>query len=131
MTPEAEALRIEEIDRTWIAAFNARDVDTIVSLYTDDVIVMPPGEPTLHGREAVRRWLEAFFERHTARQSLVNDEVVVAGAWAWMRGHFTLLIEPLDGSGERRQKGKHLVIWRRQGDGSWMAARDIWNLDAP
>jgi uncharacterized protein (TIGR02246 family) len=131
MTPEAEARRIEEIDRRWIAAFNAGDVETVVSLYTDDVIVMPPGEPTLHGRGAVRRWLEAFFEGHTARQSLVNDEVVVAGEWAWMRGHFTLAIEPRDGSGERRHQGKHLVIWRRQESGGWRAARDIWNLDAP
>jgi len=131
MNPEAEALRIEEIDRAWIAAFNAGDVDAVVSLYTDDVVVMPPGEPSLRGRDAVRRWMAAFFERHTARQGLVNDEVVVAGEWAWMRGHFDLAVTARDGSGERRHRGKHLVIWRRQEDGGWRAARDIWNLDAP
>ena len=131
MTPDAEARVVEEIDRRWIAAFNAGDVDTVVSLYTDDVVVMPPSEPSLHGREAVRQWLEAFFENHTARQSLINDEVVVIGDWAWMRGHFTLVIERRDAPGEVRHEGKHLVIWRRQEDGSWMAARDIWNLDAP
>jgi uncharacterized protein (TIGR02246 family) len=131
MTPDAEARVVEAIDRRWIAAFNAGDVDTVVSLYTDDVVVMPPAEPSLHGREAVRQWLGAFFESHTARQSLTNDEVVVTGDWAWMRGHFTLVIERRDVPGEIRHEGKHLVIWRRQEDGSWMAARDIWNLDAP
>jgi uncharacterized protein (TIGR02246 family) len=131
MSPDTEAQRIEAIDREWIAAFNAGDVDTVVSLYTEDVVVMPPGEPALHGRSAVISWLQTFFEHHTARQSLVNDEVVVAGEWAWMRGHFDLAIVPRDGSGERRHRGKHLVIWRRRRDGGWKAARDIWNLDAP
>jgi uncharacterized protein (TIGR02246 family) len=131
MTLETEARRIEEADRRWIAAFNVGDLDAVVSLYTDDVVVMPPGEPSLHGREAVRRWLRTFFERHAANQRLVNDEIVVAGDWAWMRGHFTLVIERRDVPGALRHDGKHVVIWHRGDDGSWMAARDIWNLDAP
>jgi len=131
MRHEAEARAIEEVDRRWIAAFNARDVDAIVSLYSENVVVMPPGEPSLHGRDAVRQWLESFFEGHTAHQELVNDEVVVAGPWAWMRGHFTLVIEQRDAPGEIRRQGKHLVIWRRGDDGGWLAARDIWNLDHP
>jgi uncharacterized protein (TIGR02246 family) len=131
MTSSSEARLITEIDRRWIAAFNAGDVETIVSLYAHDVVVMPPGEPSLHGRDAVRRWLESFFESYTARQHLVNDEIVVAGPWAWMRGHFTLVVERKDAPGKTRQLGKHLVIWRREGEGAWLAARDIWNLDLP
>ena len=126
-----QARRVQEADERWIAAFNRGDVDAVVALYAPDVVVMPPGEPSLRGRETVRRWLSEFFDRHTARQSLVNDEIVVAGDWAWMRGHFSLLVAARDGTGELRRHGKHLVIWRRQDDGSWRAARDLWNYDAP
>ena len=72
-----------------------------------------------------------FFETYSARQTLVNDEVVVAGDWAWMRGHFTTELTPRSGEPTRRESGKHLVIWRRDPDGAWRAARDIWNTDDP
>lgn len=128
---ESEERILLEIDRRWIDAFNAGDVDTLVSIYAPDVIVMPPSEAMIEGREAVREWIEAFFARNTAGQQLVNDEVVVAGGWAFMRGHFTLVVTPRAGGEPVRQRGKHLLIWRRQPDGAWKVARDIWNLDAP
>ena len=120
-----------EADERWIEAFNAADVETLVSLYTNDVIVMPPGEASFQGRDRVRAWMRTFFARHTARQTLVNDEVMVAGEWAWMRGHFTTELTPRSGGPTRTESGKHLVIWRRESDGQWRAARDIWNGSDP
>ncbi len=73
--PDLRAL--VEADERWVHAFNAGDVDTLVSLYTYDVVIMPPSEPSIHGRDAARAWMVAFFERNTARQDLVNEEVIV------------------------------------------------------
>ena len=128
-TSDAAVRAVLEADERWIEAFNRGDVETIVSLYTEDVVVMPPGEPSFQGRERVRKWMTALFERNTVAQSLANDEVVVSGDWAWMRGHFTTEITPRSGGVTVRRDGKHLVIWRREPDGAWRAARDIWNTD--
>jgi ketosteroid isomerase-like protein len=27
--------------------------------------------------------------------------------------------------------GKYVTVYRREGDGSWVMAQDIWNSDAP
>ncbi|MDX1387933.1 MAG: SgcJ/EcaC family oxidoreductase [Acidobacteriota bacterium] len=118
-----------EADERWIEAFNRGDVDTIASLYTEDVVVMPPGAPGFEGRDRVREWMAELFERHVVHQRLLNDEVVVTGDWAWMRGHFTTEITPRAGGATVTEQGKHLVIWRREPDGAWRAARDIWNTD--
>jgi uncharacterized protein (TIGR02246 family) len=128
--PDIDSRVILETDHRWLEAFNRADVETLTAIYDPDVVVMPPGEPSLEGREAVRAWLEAFFKGHTARQTLVHDEIVVAGAWAFLRGRFDLTVAPRDGGEPSHQHGKHLVIWRRDPRGRWLAARDIWNLEA-
>ena len=124
---DADALAILRADERWIEAFNAGDVETLAALYDPAAIVMPPERAELRGRAEIRAWLADFFADNAARQSLVNDEVVVAGDWAFLRGHFRIEITARDGR-EESWRGKHLVIWKRQPDGSWKAARDIWNM---
>jgi len=124
----AQARAILAADERWIEAFNRADVDALVALYAPDVVVMPPDRPDLHGRAAVADWLREFFAEQRATQTLVNDEVVVAGDWAFLRGHFELTIAAREGGRPARVRGKHLVVWRRDSGGAWLAARDLWNL---
>lgn len=114
-------------EERWLAAFNSTDVDSLVGLYAGDAILMPEGEPIVAGSDAIRAWFEDSFARAVTRQTIHNDEIVVTGDWAYMRGRWTLTTMLRDGGEARRLKGKHLVIWQRQGDGSWKVARDIWN----
>ena len=125
---EADAQLILDADERWIEAFNAGDLESLVSLYDPEAIVMPPGRAELRGRGEIRAWLAEFFAANSAQQSLVNAEVDISGDWAFLRGHFRIEITARDGS-ERSRCGKHLVIWKRRPDGSWNAARDIWNMD--
>jgi ketosteroid isomerase-like protein len=61
-TSEANA----KLGRTWLAAFNARDVSGLVSLYADDATHSSPKIRALHpqtggkllGRAAIRAWWE-------------------------------------------------------------------------
>ena len=54
----------EEIARAWLAAFNAYDVDALVSLYAEDATHTSPKIRTLHpetggmlvGRESMAKW---------------------------------------------------------------------------
>jgi len=121
---------ILELDEAWIDAFNDANLDRMVALYAPDAIVMPPGEEELHGRARIRDWLARFFDRHTAEQHLVNDEVQVMGDWAFIRGHFQLTVRERCHGTEQVQRGKHLVLWRRDAGAGWLAARDIWNLSS-
>jgi uncharacterized protein (TIGR02246 family) len=125
-----ESAAVAAADERWLAAFHRRDVAGLVELYTEDVVLLPDGEPAIVGRPAARAAHEAFFERWEARQEIDNTEIVVAGDWAFMRGSWLLTLEPRAGGDETRVRGKHLVIWRRQPDGAWKVARDIWNADA-
>jgi uncharacterized protein (TIGR02246 family) len=119
---------VEQAEADWIKAFNRADVDAMLALYTRDVVLMPPGEPSLHGRRAVGKWIRAFFKLHRAKQVVENDEVQVHGTFAWLRGRFEIEIVQHRGGPFETVRGQHLVIWRLEKDGAWRAARDIWNL---
>jgi hypothetical protein len=44
---------------TWIAAYNAGDVEKIVALYSDDAVLMPPHAAVARGHDGIRAFLTA------------------------------------------------------------------------
>lgn len=72
---------IAEFERDWIDAWNAHDLNRILSHYRDDVRFVSPlaaraGTPegTLHGRDALR----AYFERGLATYPRLHFEPIAA-----------------------------------------------------
>lgn len=122
-----EARRVLEADERWVRAFNREDTQTLVAIYAPDVVLMPPDGPDLHGRPAVAAWLREFFRAWSASQTLWTAEVRAEGGWAYLRGSFELTRTSRATGTTSRTPGKHLVVWRRTPDGTWLAARDIWS----
>jgi uncharacterized protein (TIGR02246 family) len=126
--------------RQAINAANARFVEAvkrgdtttaIVENYTDDAIVMAPGTEAWRGREAVRKGFAGMTVAAPVKQfSLKTDDVIVAGDLAVESGTYEMTVQPRGGR-EAKDKGKYVVVWRRQGDGSWKIVRDAFNSDMP
>jgi len=53
-TREADVKAIKADGEQWQKDFAAKDADKLVSHYTDDVVVMNPGQPAIKGKEAAR-----------------------------------------------------------------------------
>ena len=52
---EKERAAILQTDKEWLAAaLEGRDLGRIVSFWTDDAIVFPPGSAAVVGKEAIR-----------------------------------------------------------------------------
>ena len=126
---EADVAAIQALTEEWSAAFNAGDVARIVALYTDDAIRMPPGAPTYTGIEAIEQVWSGIFEQYSGNLAWPTEEIVVAGNWGFHRGTYTATLTPLAAGEVEKQDGKVLVICRKQADGSWKLAREIWNYN--
>jgi uncharacterized protein (TIGR02246 family) len=119
MTSDERAIRTM-VD-TWMAASNAGDVSTVLSLMADDVIFMVPGKEPF-GKEAFRKSSESMKGvRLNARSEI--QEMQVLGDWAYLRNHIDLTITPEDGPPVRRT-GFTLTILRKEPDGRWLLTRD-------
>jgi ketosteroid isomerase-like protein len=53
----------------------------------------------------------------------------VAGEYAFERARYQATIIPKNGGATITESGKHIVVYRRQADGSWKVLWEIWNSD--
>lgn len=111
----------------WKDGFLNQDYDGMAAFYTEDTVVMPPNQPTVRGRSAVRDWMASF--PRVTRADFVIDEVEGIGDRAFVRGRYSMTLEPEGAPGPVHDTGKYIEIREKQPDGSWLLARDIFNSD--
>lgn len=112
-------------------AFNRGDLDAAVEFYTDDATFLHPNVEIVSGKHAIKE----FFEAGRAFLGLkrLNFEILESdynGNLAYERGIIQIDMEP-EGGQPIVDKGKYVVVMKRQADGSWKVAVDIWNSDLP
>ncbi len=107
----------------------SKDWAAHIAMHTEDAVVMPPNMPLIQGREAIQAWNEA--SPPITAFNLTCVEIDGRGGLAYVRGVYTLTMEP-EGVPEPIQvTGKFLDILQKQEDGSWLIAVDIFNSDLP
>jgi uncharacterized protein (TIGR02246 family) len=125
---QADATRaVEDIWKEYSASLNAGDLERWLALWTDDGIQMPPGEPAVAGKERIRTRNGGFLDQFKFDMGITNEEVRVAGDWAFARGTYEASLIPKQGGAPVPINGKYMTILARQGDGSWKIHRDIFN----
>ncbi len=102
----------------------AGDWESFFSHFTEDAVTMGPNRPAVEGLEAIKggNWVRAIEVEHSIVQ--IDGQ----GDLAFVRGTLSLL---LDYEGAVKDEDKFLYILRKQPDGSWLIAIDIWNSDLP
>ena len=97
--------------------------------YSETAVFMPPNQPAVEGRAAIRAWFEAF--PPISAFSLTPLEIVGRGDLAYERGTYALTIAASGKTPAMPDHGKYLAVRRRHADGSWLMTVDIFNSDVP
>ena len=122
---------LRDLDAQWSKAAAAKDVDKTVSFYSDDAIVLPPNAPAATTKEAIRNlWKGIFGETSSMSWTATRVEVAKSGDMAHISGTYQRTIK--DASGKTtNDRGKYLVAFEKQADGSWKCAADMFSSDLP
>lgn len=112
-------------------AHKAGDAFAKMRLYTADAVVLPPKGPPIGGPQAIRAWHEAIFREETHQIVSKIDEIQTFGDWGFARGTTSGTIISRTTGQRNPVTEKWLVLVRRQVDGTWKIARDIWNEEPP
>jgi uncharacterized protein (TIGR02246 family) len=126
---EADITAIRAVTDSFVQRGRARRDSAGAALYAEDGIVMPPNQPAVQGRAAIRSWLEAF--PAMSEFSLTIVEIDGRGDLAYVRGTYTLTLAASGKTPAMPDHGKYVEVRRKQADGSWLLAIDIFNSDVP
>lgn len=127
----ADEAAIAALSDREMASFSAGTVDTNIALLTDDAVMLPPNGPMLSGNEAIRKWATDMVNQYRVSGKYTDRKVIVSGDWASERFAGELSLTPKAGGAAVTERIKGIHILRRQPDGSWKIAQDVWNTDTP
>ena len=109
-------------------AYVRNDMEALGRLYTEHVVLLPPGQE-IRGREAAARYFAWPPGHRQIEHSMYPKEVVVLGDVATDYGIWRSIFER-DGV-RSTASGTYLVVWLREPDGAWRIDRDMWHREPP
>jgi ketosteroid isomerase-like protein len=131
MDLSVERTQLLERDAEWAAAASeGRDIERILSYWTEDAVVLPPGLPAVIGKAALRQYVLATLQIPGFQITWSSTEVTFSPDrnLAYMFSQNTVSMNGPDGM-PATTKGRAVTIWRREPDGEWRCVVDIWNAE--
>jgi ketosteroid isomerase-like protein len=93
--------------------------------------MFPPDQPPVVGRAAIREYMRHSFATPHFSVSWTTDTVIVAAsgdvAYSFARSRYTFPGRSGAPGAVDTAYGKGVSVWRREADGRWRQAADIWN----
>ena len=130
MDHSSEAAAIAKLDSAWDRASEAKSLEGWLSYYSDDAIMMPPGEKVCRDKASRETSIKNMFavpgmslrfQDQKIEVSRSGDLGYAAGVYQW---------KSKDAKGkDYNETGKFTEVWKKQSDGSWKCVADIWNAD--
>jgi uncharacterized protein (TIGR02246 family) len=114
---------IRALIERWHSATKAGDLETVLTLMTDDAIFLTPGRPPMTKSEfakSFKSWSGSF---RVESQSDIK-EIYVSGDLAYCWSQISVVMTPITGGKENRRSGNVLSVFRKSPGGKWQLSRD-------
>jgi ketosteroid isomerase-like protein len=128
MEVEHERRRLLARDTEWAAlSSEGRDVDRILSFWTDDARVYHPGLPVMIGKAALRSYVEGALAIPGFHITWTSSEAGLSpdGRMAYVLSTNAVTLPGPNGR-PVTTRGRAVTVWRQEG-GEWRCAIDMWN----
>ena len=127
--PAAEQAKLLRRDAEWADLASAgKDVEKIVSYWSDDAVLIFPRQPLLEGKAAIRAYVAESLNTPGFKIHWVSEKPVFSsdGKLAYLRGKDELTAPGPNGAPVTVHL-RGISIWRLDADGQWRCVVDISN----
>jgi ketosteroid isomerase-like protein len=131
MDLQREREQLLQRDAEWAAlASKGREVDRMIAFWTDDAVVYPPDMPAVRGKAALRAYVEGALAIPGFHITWTTSEASLSpdGQLAYLLSTNVITMTGPEGQ-PVTTGGRAVTVWRRESDGRWRCAVDIWNAE--
>ena len=121
---------LEKADIAWDSVSALNSADGWLSFYTDDAIMMPPGEKVCLDKASRAVSIKNMFAMPGVKMRFQATKVEVSSSanLGYSTGVYQFSYKDAAGK-EANETGKFCETWKKQSDGTWKCIVDIWNAD--
>ena len=130
---KTEGEKLLRRDAEWADLATAgKDVEKVVSYWTEDAVLLFPGQPVFEGKAAIRAYVTESFNTPGFKIHWLSQNPVFSpdGKLAYMRGTDELTLPGPDG-GTITLHLRGISVWRLDPDKQWRCVVDISNAAPP
>ena len=116
-----------KVDRAWSdLSGKGKDVDAIVSYWTDDATIYPSGIPPIHGKTAIRKFVKDSLATKGFHISWKPEKATLSsdGTMGYTAGTNSVTVPGPNGK-LMTIAARYIAIWRRKHGGRWRCVEDI------
>ena len=132
-THDADVQSLKDTEAAWVKVVAAKDFEKTVSYYADDASLLMSNAPAANGKDAIRAALKPVFDDPNSSLAFQPSRVEVAksGDLGYAQGTYTITTTDPKTKKPVTDKGKYLVAYKKQTDGTWKAMADMDSSDMP
>jgi len=130
-SPNRKAVKaIRAADAGWLKAFSERDLEKSVAYCDKRASMLVPNAPKATGTQAIRKLIAAGFALQNYKLEWHPDNAGVArsGELGYTSGKYKVSFTNASGK-NIFDKGKYLLVWKKQPNGAWKVLFDMNNSD--
>jgi ketosteroid isomerase-like protein len=128
-TRAADEKTIRDLDAQWAKTAATKDVDGTVSYYADDASLLAPNVAIASDKASIRAsWAGLLGPDASLTWQADKVEVARSSDLAYIVGAYQLTMKDSQGK-PALDRGKFVEVWKKQADGKWKVAADIFNSD--
>lgn len=129
MTGQSEDIEaIKHLAEDWRSGWLAGDADALISLYADDPVLMPWGQPSVFGKDDIRPLYQSVLKEYSFQSDTRVMDVEASGDLGYFWSTYKLTATPKAGGAPFEEEGKSVFIVKRE-HGAWKISRLIDNSD--
>ncbi len=122
---------LAQVSADWARDWEAKQLESVLSLYTDDAVFMDANGSRLTGKAALRKFFATVLHQYSAHPSLHSVKNGSSGDLGYDWGDYSETVVPVaDAAHAIRTSGTYLVILRKV-SGHWLIAEQMWTGSVP
>lgn len=133
--PQQESSKVQDsiakIRLDWAQDMHEKRLEEIAMLYAPDAVFVLSNGERITGRPAIRELCKKVMAIFTSDLTFHSINTENSGTLAYDSGDYHETLVKLADGGILQTQGSYLMVFKRQPDGNWLIAQQVWTGSEP